>query len=161
MFVTILVILECHAVVVIFIYFSHCLSMVVLRPFSSMSTGCVMPDWAIAFHTGWGKIFWNIPPWLAIGSGHGETRPWDTFILPLSYHNRLLQLYLYTIYCILYTVYCILYTVYCILYTVYYILYTVYYILYTVYCILYTVYCILYTIYYIVLIGRGRGSQLL
>jgi len=60
---------------------SVCLSVVGLRPSSSLSTGCVVSlrgDWAIfsfELKTGWqnaisqGKILWNTPPWLGIEPG--------------------------------------------------------------------------------------------
>jgi len=36
-----------------------------------------------------GKIPWNTPPRLGIEQGDREDRQWDSFILPLSYHDWL------------------------------------------------------------------------
>jgi len=77
----------------------HCLSMVGLRPSSSLSTGCVVSlrgDWAIFCHAGSGRVGkvrsaieksleilrrgWELNP------GHGEDRQWA---IPLSYHDWL------------------------------------------------------------------------
>jgi len=60
-------------------YFSHCLSIVELRPSFLISTGCVVPlrgDWATFRHPGsrpsvinQGKIPWNTPSWPGIEPG--------------------------------------------------------------------------------------------
>jgi len=83
-----------------FFSISHCLSMVELRPSSSMSTGCVVSlreDWAIFCHAGSGRVGrvrsareksleilrrgWELNP------GHGEDRQWA---IPQSYHDHVL-----------------------------------------------------------------------
>ena len=88
-----------QAVFVHFFKISHCLSIVELRPSSSLSTGCVVllrGDWAIFCHAGSGRVGrvrsareksleilrrgWELNP------GHGEDRQWA---IPLSYHDWL------------------------------------------------------------------------
>ena len=60
-----------------------------LWPSFSLSTGCVVPmrgDWAIFYHVGsiWVGRLWSARE---LNPGHGEDRQWDSFILPLSYHD--------------------------------------------------------------------------
>jgi len=81
----------------VFFSISHCLSMVELRPSSSLSTGCVVSlrgDWAIFCHAGSRRVGrvrsareksleilcrgWELNP------GGGEDRQWA---IPLSYHG--------------------------------------------------------------------------
>ena len=76
------------------------LSMVALRSSSSMSAGCVVQlrgDWAIFCHAGSGRVgrMWSpreksleiLHHGWEVNPGHWENRQWDTFILPLSYHD--------------------------------------------------------------------------
>jgi len=84
----------------ILFFSSRCLSIVELRPSSSLSTGCVVSlreDWVIfcPASSGWvGRVWsarkkfletlhngWELNPL------HGDDRQWATFILPLSYHD--------------------------------------------------------------------------
>ena len=68
-------------------------TMVGHRPFSSMSTGCVVPlrrNLSLFHHAGSGRvvsaiIVWKIS-WIEPKPQSGQ-RPWDTFIFPLSYHD--------------------------------------------------------------------------
>ena len=83
------------------ISFSHCLSVVELRPSSSLSTSFVVPlrgDWAIFCHAGSGgfigrewsdreKSFEIFRHRRKLNPRHGVDRQWDTFILALSYHD--------------------------------------------------------------------------
>jgi len=74
--------------------------MLALRPSSSLSTGHVVPfreDWAIFCHagTGWVGRVWSVGETFLeilrhsweLNPGHREERRWDSFVLPLSYHD--------------------------------------------------------------------------
>jgi len=75
--------------------FAYFLSIIELGPSSPRSTGCLVSvrgDWAILCNSigMWsarGKTFWILRHGRELNPGHGEDRQWDTFILPLSYHD--------------------------------------------------------------------------
>ena len=83
-----------------FFYLNHHLSIVEHWPSSWLFTGCVVPlrgDWAIFSHAGSGRVGWVWPArekslelhchgW-ELNPGQREDRQWDSFILPLSYHD--------------------------------------------------------------------------